>query len=156
VRWTTFAFSLVVASRRTPRHTSFPIAASAHDYAEQQASCLRRANQQACDAVRSVTPWRGADDRLWELHRLGAVERPLVLRVARPEVRVPVRVPTALRVLQATVREPPPGASSPPGLCLVVDDGGLVRGRPVVESLDLLVAHAVDVVARVVAATERP
>lgn len=64
------AVSLVIASRRTPRNTSFPIARSAHDFAAEENRCLRRASQKARDAVRSVTPWKGGDAKLWELHHL--------------------------------------------------------------------------------------
>lgn len=148
------AVSLVIASRRTPRHTTFPIAASAHDFPDELSRCLRRANEKAREAVRSVGPWKGADDLLWDLHLLGEVERPPIVRLVRPAPPVPVRVPTALQVLQA---HPVDDASTPvvDGRLLVLGDGEHVRGHPVVASIDRLITHADAVVTRVVEVAER-
>lgn len=173
------AASLVIASRRTPRHTSFPIAASAHDYAAEEGRCLRRANERARQVVRAVTPWRGADDLLWELRLLDELpgHAPAVElgQVVPPS---PVRVPVALQVLQAAA--PARGTQHPlhdnsplvvrnqsaspddqarllqATLFLVFGDGAMVLGRPVVDSLARLLTHASSVVDRVVKALERP
>lgn len=171
------AASLVVACGRTPRNTTFPIAMSAHHFAEEESLCLRRATPAARLSVRSVTPWRGADDRLWELHQLdtGGRREP-ILHLAQSVPRERARVPTALRVLQQSTQ--PPGARYPlrdknaltapvsPGdagsaaalrssIHIAFGEGELVRGQPVVDSLEMLITHTERVIDRVAVAAER-
>lgn len=168
------AVSLAVASRRTARDTTFPIAASAQQYVEQEGRCLRHANQVARRAVRSVTPWKGADDLLWELQCLAATDGPLDIRLGQLVRRVPARLPHALHVLQPVGQTTPtcrPLLDDSPlvrndeagrdastaleaGVCLVLVSGEVVRGQPVVSGIEMLVDHVATVVDRVVRAAE--
>lgn len=158
------ALSLVVASRRAPRSTTFPIAPDAHSYLEVERHGLRHANQLARRAVHSVTPWRGGDDVLWDLHLLASSDRP-VIGLGQVVELAPTRVPSVLGVLQ-------PGLETSRA-CLPVSDGSRLahpeaavqlaltygeptRIRPLVPTLRMLTAHVADVVDRVVGAAERP
>jgi hypothetical protein len=167
------AVSLAVASRRTARGAAFPIAASAHAYPEEEARGLRHTNETARVAVRSVSPWRGADDVLWELQHL-AWTQPLVVAVGQLVGPTTTRVPSPLSVLaedtevDETCRRLDDGsplswdATSPPttpaeaGVWLVLASGSLLRGRPLLTGLDLLLTHTADVVGRVVSRAEAP
>ncbi len=171
------AVALVVAGGRTPRGARFPIARSAHHFDEELSSCLRRADPQARGAVRAVKPWKGADDKLWELHLLAPGERRLpVIHLGQNVPLAPVRVPSVLRVLQGTTSgtgtryplrdnsvvsidesasaETDPAALLRSTLRIVIGEGELVRGQPVTESLDMLIAHTAEVVDEVCAAAE--
>jgi hypothetical protein len=174
------AASLVIASRRTPRHTSFPIAVSAHDYPAEQTRCLRGANERARHAVRSVTPWKGADDLLWELRLLDEPRgHTPVIHLGQLLPPTPVRVPVALQVLQTAAapvrgtRHPladhsllvvsDPATSEPDQARLlessifpVLGEGHLALGQPVLEILTRLVDHASTVAERVVRALDHP
>ena len=160
------AVSLVVASRRAPRSTTFPIGADAHAYLDEEHQCLRHANQEARRAVRSVTPWRGADDRLWELRLL---DRPDGFAVGLGQVVEvgPTRVPSVLGVLQPGAQTSkaclplsdgsplaPGRGTGDSGLQLVMTYGEPARTRPLVATLTLLTAHVEDVIERVVSAAE--
>lgn len=156
------ALSLVVAGRRAPRSTTFPIAPDPHSYLEVERHCLRHANQLARRAVRSVTPWRGGDDVLWDLHQLASSGRP-VIGLGQVVELAPTRVPSVLGVLQ-------PGLHSSRA-CLPVSDGSLLshpetgiqlsltygeptRIRPLLPTLSMFTAHVADVIDRVVSAAE--
>jgi hypothetical protein len=167
------AVSMSVASRRAPRDTTFPIAAGAAEYPDHEARCLRHTNRAARAAIRSVCPWRGGDDQLWELHTLASAPGSLVVRLGEVVRHEPVPVPSVLHVLQADSprlercrpladldvlagADPGPGgpAGARAGLRLVLVAGELVRGRPAVPAIGLLVAHAREVVDEVVARVE--
>jgi hypothetical protein len=161
------ALSLVVASRRAPRSTTFPIAPDAHAYVEEERRCLRHANQVARHAVRSVAPWRGGDDTLWDLHLMAEEAGPVVgpvIGLGQVVEVAPSRVPSVLGVLQPgvqTTRACLPLsdgsllAGPESGICLVLTYGDPARTRPLVPTLTMLVAHVAGVIERVVSAAER-
>ena len=167
------AVSLAIASRRTPRDTTFPIAASAQQYDEEEGRCLRHVNHAARRAVRSVTPWKGGGDKLWELQCLVDTRDPWVIRLGQVTRQAPTSLPSVLHVLQPVgqttevCRPLQDGSPLAPGAAgadpttaleanvrLVLVAGELSRGRPVVDAIDLLVTHAAVVVDQVVRVAE--
>jgi hypothetical protein len=169
------AVSLAVASRRSPRNTTFPITPSAQAYDVEEAQCLRHANHAARQAVRSVTPWKGGDDKLWELHHLSATGDPPVIRIGQVVAVTPVSLPSVLQVLEPGVRtrgacvplvdgspivvvqeagEWEPANALEADVRLVLGSGDLLRGHPVDTSVERLIVHASGVVDQVVRAAE--
>ena len=168
------AVSLAIASRRTPRDTTLPIAASAQQYVEEEGRCLRHVNHAARQAVRSVAPWKGGDDTLWELQCLVDTRDPWVIRLGQVTRQAPTTLPLVLHVLEPVGRttevcvplhdESPlvrdaaggePATALEANVRLVLVAGELSRGRPVVDAIDLLVTHVAVVVDQVVRAAER-
>jgi hypothetical protein len=161
------AVSLVVASRRAPRSTTFPIAPDAHAYLEEERHCLRHANQEARRAVRSVTPWKGGDDVLWDLRQIAEAAGPVIgLDIGLGQVveLAPTRVPSVLGVLQPgfrTTRACLPLtdgcllANPEAAIRLVLTYGEPARTRPLVPTMRMFAAHVTGVIERVVGATER-
>ena len=170
------AVSLAIASRRAPRDTTFPIAASAQQYVVEEGRRLRHANHAARRAVRSVTPWKGADDLLWELQCLVDTSDPWEIRLGQVVRSAPTTLPSVLHVLQPVgqttdVCRPlhdnsplerdvgaaggDPATALEANVRLVLVAGALSPGRPVVDAIDLLITHTAVVVDQVVRAAER-
>jgi hypothetical protein len=169
------AVSLVVASRRSPRNTTFPITPSAQAYDEEEARCLRHANHAARRAVRSVTPWKGGDDKLWELHLLSDTSDSPAIRIGQVVAMAQVSLPAVLQVLQPGARtrgacvplvdgspvvvvqdagDWEPATALEADVRLVLGSGDLLRGHPVDTSIERLIVHASGVVDQVVRAAE--
>ena len=78
------AYQLVWTALGKPpgSHVYFPIADSRDLYLEQRRKQLKGAHPEAIAAVDALTPYRGANDLLWKLHKLNNVDKHRVLLTA--------------------------------------------------------------------------
>ena len=78
------AYQLVsIGIGKTPSsHVYFPIADDAAKYHEQRSKQVNGARQEAISAIDALTPYRGANDTLWRLHKLNNVDKHRVLITA--------------------------------------------------------------------------
>jgi hypothetical protein len=65
------AYGLVTANKGTPtRQTGFPIFDSAATYEKGSPAKVKRMRQEAIDAINLMHPYKGGNNKLWELHEL--------------------------------------------------------------------------------------
>lgn len=74
------AFQLVLANGCTPtKQTYFPISDDATKYKTEAPRKVRGMSPAAIKAIDEVKPYEGGNDRLWQLHRLNAIDKHRVL-----------------------------------------------------------------------------